>query len=519
MMSGHYQKRGAGQEMLTVETIRKIRLAHHRNGKSIRKTAKDLHLSRNTVRKVIRSDQTAFEYKRRVQHYPMLGGHIKALGERLTSDQNLPQKQRRTCQLLYEELQLEGYNGGYDAVRRYVKRWRQDNSRSKVQVFIPLVFEPGEAFQFDWSHESVQMDGMPTKVKVAHIRLCHSRMFLVVAYPRETQEMVFDAHIRAFEYFGGVCRRGIYDNLKAVVNKILAGKERNFNSRYRQLCSHYLFEPVACTPASGWEKGQVENQVGVVRRRFFTPRLKVKDFKQLNTYLLERCIMWAKTQKHPTLAQRTIWDVYETERPHMMKLPPRFDGYAERPARVSPSSLITFDRNRYSVDCREVGRVVQLRVYADRIVIVSNNEIVGDHPRHFGRSKTVFDPWHYLPVLDRKPGALRNGAPFKGWDLPVAIQRVRNRLKRLYSDWDHQFVGILKAVPICGIEAVEDACQQALELPSVSKEVVLNILHRSRDKKPAKVIDLPERLSLKNKPVADCQRYEMLIKRRRHAAK
>jgi transposase len=163
------------------------------------------------------------------------------LKERLSTDQHLPKKQRRTAQILYEQLQLEGYTGGYDAVRRYVKRWLQDNKRSETQVFIPLVFEPGEepgeAFQFDWSHELVQMGGMPVKVKVAHIRLCHSRLFLTVAYPRETQEMVFDAHIQAFDYFGGVCRRGIYDNLKTVVNKILAGKERNFNSR---------FAPITC---------------------------------------------------------------------------------------------------------------------------------------------------------------------------------------------------------------------------------------------------------------------------------
>ena len=502
-----------------METIRKIRLAVHREGKSIRKTAKDLHLSRNTVRKVIRSDQTLFEYKRRVQPHPKLGDHIDLLKERLSKDQDLPKKQRRTAQILYEELQLEGYAGGYDAVRRYVKHWLKDNKRSQTQVFIPLVFDPGEAFQFDWSHELVQMGGMPVKIKVAHIRLCHSRLFLTVAYPRETQEMVFDAHIRAFDYFGGICRRGIYDNLKTVVNKILAGKERNFNSRFAQLCSHYLFETVACTPAAGWEKGQVENQVGVVRRRFFTPRLKVKDFTELNIYLLERCLTWAKTQRHPTQSEHTVWDVYEAERSYLMNLPPRFDGYAERPARVSPSSLVTFDRNRYSVNCGEVGRVVQLRVYADRIVIVSNNEVVGEHPRQFGRNKTVFDPWHYLPVLDRKPGALRNGAPFKDWDLPVSIRRVQSRLKRLYGDWDHQFVGILKTVPVCGLEAVDGACRQALKMPVVSKEVVLNILHRSQDKEPATVVELPERLMLINEPVADCHRYEMLMDRRQHVAK
>jgi len=501
-----------------VETIRKIRLAIHRDGKSIRKTAKDLCLSRNTVRKVIRSDQTAFVYKRQVQPHPKLGDHIKTLAKRLSADQALPKKQRRTAQILYEQLQLEGYEGGYDAVRRYVKRWQADQRRSAAQVFIPLTFDPGEAFQFDWSHEWVQMAGLPVKVKVAHIRLCYSRLFLTVAYPRETQEMVFDAHLRAFEFFKGVCRRGIYDNLKAVVNKILAGKERNFNSRFTQLCSHYLFEPVACTPGSGWEKGQVENQVGVVRRRFFTPRLKVKDFTALNAYLLERCLTWAKTQKHPTVVDRSIWDVYEAERPYLTGLPPRFDGYAERPARVSPSSLVTFDRNRYSVDCHAVGRVVQLRVYADRIVVVSNGKVIGEHARQFGRNKTVFDPWHYLPVLDRKPGALRNGAPFKDWDLPVAIQRVQRRLKGLYTDWDHQFVSILKTVPVCGLEAVEGACREALKLPVVSKEVVLNLLHRSQDKETVAVIDLPQRLVLKNEPVADCQRYESLLQGGRHAA-
>ena len=501
-----------------METIRKIRLAIHRDGKSIRKTAKDLNLSRNTVRKVIRSDQTAFKYERQEQPRPQLGDHIERLNEWLAADQNLPKKQRRTAQLLYEGLQLEGYQGGYDTLRRYVKRWLRDNHQAGQQVFIPLVFEPGEAFQFDWSHDWVQMGGLPVKVKVAHIRLCHSRLFLAVAYPRETQEMVFDAHMRAFEFFGGGCCRGIYDNLKTVVNKILTGKERNFNNRFVQLCSHYLFEPVACTPAAGWEKGQVENQVGVVRRRFFTPRLKVKDFEELNARLLEHCLSWAKTQKHPQLPDRKVWEVYEAERPYLMKLPPRFDGYAERPARVSPSSLVTFDRNRYSADCREVGRVVQLRVYADRIVIVSRNEIVGDHPRQFGRNKTVFNPWHYLPALGRKPGALRNGAPFKDWDLPVSIQRVQRHLKRLYADWDRQFVGILNMVELCGLEAVDGACRQALKLPVVNKEIVLNILHRSQDIESTAVIDLPERLMLKHEPIADCRRYEILIRRRDHAA-
>ena len=290
--------------MLIVETIRKIRLSVHRDGHSIRHTAKELGVSRNTVRKAVRSQQTAFTYRRSSQPRPVLGAFVERLEKALAEDGKLAKRQRRTGIVLFEQLQAEGYTGGYDSVRRHVRDWRRRQSSLAAEVYIPLVFEPGEAFQFDWSHELVEMAGMPVTVKVAQLRLCHSRHFLVVAYPRETQEMVFDAHMRGFEFFGGVCRRGIYDNLKAAVNKILAGKERSFNNRFGQLCSHYLFEPVACTPAAGWEKGQVENQVGTVRRRFFVPRPKVQDFPELNEYLRERCLQWAKTHPHPDLEVR-----------------------------------------------------------------------------------------------------------------------------------------------------------------------------------------------------------------------
>jgi transposase len=197
--------------MLTVETIRKIRLSVHRDGKSIRRTAKDLRLSRNTVRKAIRTEETAFHYGRRVQPMPKLGRFMEVLERRLAEEQKLPKRERRTAQMFFEELQMEGYTGGYDSVRRQVRRWRWEQKVLAEQVFIPLVFDPGEAFQFDWSHEWVEMAGMPAKVKVAHLRLCHSRVFLCVAYPRETQEMVFDAHIRAFDFFGS-SQQSVGDN-------------------------------------------------------------------------------------------------------------------------------------------------------------------------------------------------------------------------------------------------------------------------------------------------------------------
>ena len=180
---------------------------------------------------------------------------------------------------------------------------RGANASATASAFVPLTFAPGEAYQFDWSHEIVVMDGVTTTVKVAHVRLCHSRMMFVRAYPRETQEMVFDAHERAFAFFRGACARGIYDNMKTAVETIFVGKDRQYNRRFLQMCSHHLVEPVACTPASGWEKGQVENQVGLVRERFFTPRLRFKSYDELNAWLLDKCIAWAKAHR-PSRAAR-----------------------------------------------------------------------------------------------------------------------------------------------------------------------------------------------------------------------
>ena len=169
-------------------------------------------------------------------------------------------------------------------------------------------------------------------VKVAHVRLCHSRAFFLAAYPRESQEMVFDSHARAFEFFGGVPRRGIYDNLKPAVDAVFVGKDRQYNRRFLQMCSHHLVEPVACTPASGWEKGQVENQVGLVRERFFTPKPRFKSYDELNAWLLDRCLVFAKAHPHTEWPDRTIWEVFEEERPRLVPYRGRFDGFHALPA-------------------------------------------------------------------------------------------------------------------------------------------------------------------------------------------
>ena len=189
-------------------------------------------------------------------------------------------RERLTLMRLFEQLRAEGYEGSYDAVRRYAKAWKHRRNASVSEAYVPLVFAPGEAYQFDCSHEIVVIDGVTRTAKVAHLRLSYSRMAYVRAYPRESQERVFDAHNRAFALFGGACARGIYDNMKTAVDTVFVGKVRTFNRRFEQRMSHYLVEPVACTPGAGWEKGQVESQVGTFRDRLFTPRLRFQKLRR-----------------------------------------------------------------------------------------------------------------------------------------------------------------------------------------------------------------------------------------------
>ncbi len=458
---------------------------------------------------MIRSGATEFRYERGTQPQPKIGPWREQLDALLLENDGKPAREQLTFIRLFEELRGLGYEGSYDAVRRYAIGWRKARGAATAPAFVPLTFAPGEAYQFVWSHEIVVLNGATVTVKVAHMRLCHSRMLFARAYPRETQEMVFDAHDGGFAFFKGACTRGIYDNMKTAVDAIFVGKERKYKRRFLQMGSHYLVDPVACTPASGWEKGQIENQVGLVRERFFTPRLRFKNLDELNAWLLDKCVAYAKAHKHPEIADRTVFEVFEDERPKLVQLRSRFDGFHATPCSVSKTCLVRFDNNKYSVRASAVGRLVELQAYADRVVIRQDGMIVGEHQRRFGRGETAYNPWHYVPVLAKKPGALRNGAPFKDWLLPGAIEQIRKKLAGS-DDGDRQMVKILAAALDDGLAAVESACAEALADNVYSADVILNILARRRDPPPPLTIATPDALKLQRPPEADCARYDRL---------
>jgi hypothetical protein len=237
------------------------------------------------------------------------------------------------------------------------------------------------------------------------------------------------------------------------------------------------------------------------------------DLTELNAHLAARCAEIARERRHPEQVEKTIAEVWVEERASLRAMPAPFDGYAEKSCGVSATALVNFERNRYSVECRYVGRAVTVRAYAERIVVVCEGRIIGEHPRCFARHQVLYNPWHYVPALARKPGALRNGAPFKDWNLPEPMTRLRERLVR-HSDGDRQFVEILSMVTLYGLDAVSAACAAALEERVAASAHVVNLLHRASAPERAPPLQVPQALKLAIEPAANCDRYEGLLRLR-----
>ncbi len=501
-----------------------IRRWAFRDGMSIREITRRTGLSRNTIRKYLRSD--AVEPKFEIVVRPSrLDPYAERLSGWLKTEMTRSRKQRRTGKQIHADLVALGYDGSYSRVAAFIRAWRANRQVQEQTTgrgtFVPLVFESGEAFQFDWSEDWAVLGGERLKLQAAHTKLSHSRAFIVRAYPLQTHEMLFDAHQHAFRVLGGVPRRGIYDNMKTAVDRIGTGKARQVNARFAAMASHYLFEPEFCNPASGWEKGQVEKNVQDARRRLWQRLPAFPHLDALNAWLEEQCIAeWAQIP-HGNFPG-TVADIWAQEVPDLMKPGRPFDGFVEHTKRVSPTCLVHFDRNRYSVPASFANRPVSMRIYPDRIVVVAEGQRVCEHARvidrtHRSPGRTIYDWRHYLAVVQRKPGAMRNGAPFI--ELPDAFRQLRQQLLRR-TGGDREMVDILALVLQHDEQAVLCAVELALEAGVATKTHILNILHRLVDGKTASVtpIDASQALVLRREPQADVGRYDTLMKEVRHAS-
>jgi transposase len=482
----------------------------------LREIARRTGLSRNTIKKYLNAG--TIEPKFTTPPRPSkLDPFADKLAGWLKSEAGKSRKQRRTAKQLHADLVALGYNGSYGRVAAFARAWKAERQREQQMTgrgtFVPLVFQPGEAFQFDWSEDYAVLGGERTKLQVAHIKLSHSRAFLLRAYLLQTHEMLFDAHWHGFRVFGGVPGRGIYDNMKTAVDRVGRGKERQVNIRFLAMTNHYVFEPQFCNPASGWEKGQVEKNVQDARPRLWQPMPNFPDLAALNAWLEQRCMELWHEIPHGVLPG-SIADVWGEEQAALMPLPPAFDGFAEQSKRVSPTCLINFERNRYSVPASFANRPVSLRVYPDRIVVAAEGQILCEHARviersHHLPSRTIFDWRHYLAVIQRKPGALRNGAPFA--ELPPAFRQLQDQMLRRPGG-DREMVDILALVLHHDEQAVLTAVELALAEGVATKTHVLNLLHRLIDGKTigGPDIDTPQALILRHEPKANVERYDGL---------
>ena len=505
-----------------------IRRMHLRQKLSIREIARLTGASRNTVTKHLAANTTEPHFAT-PERQSKLDPFAEKLAGWLKTEAGKSRKERRTVKQLHADLVALGFSGSYARVAAFARQWRADRQREQQTTgrgtFVPLSFRPAEAFQFDWSEDFAVLGGEPTKLQMAHIKLAHSRAFLLRGYPLQTHEMLFDAHWHAFRVFGGVPGRGIYDNMKTAVDRVGRGKERQINIRFLAMTNHYVYEPDFCNPAAGWEKGQVEKNVRDSRHQMLQCMPDFPALATLNAWLEQRSLeLWRETPhgKQPPLthasmrcrATGTIADVWVEEQAALMPLPVAFDGFIELSKRVSPTCLISFDRNRYSVPASFANRPVSLRIYPDRLVVASEGNILCEHARVIQRShhlpaKTIYDWRHYLAVVQRKPGALRNGAPFL--ELPHAFRQLQDHMLRKPGG-DREMVDILALVLQHDEQAVLAAVEMALEGGVPTKTHVLNILHRLVDGKVigGPPLDTPQALVLHSEPKANVERYDDL---------
>jgi transposase len=490
--------------------LARIRRMHLRDGVSIREIVRRTGLARTTVKAWLRRvDAIEPIYTRR----PPIGkfdewnayvvSAVKANAQRSI-------RERRTVKAIYDQMRALGFEGSYSTVTLWARSIQLRQDCEHRVAYVPLSFDLGDTFQFDWSCEYAVIEGIRRRLEVAHTKLAASRAFWLTAYHTQTHEMLFDAHTRAFSAFGGVPRRGVYDNMKTAVDRIGTGKARSVNARFQVMCSHYLFEPEFCNPASGWEKGIVEKNVQDRRRQIWreVAERRWDSLAELNEWLGKRCRDCWTEMAHPEWRTLTVAEVLEDERVTLMPCPKPFDAHVELMVRVSATALVTFQRNRYSVPTEYAHCALSLRAYPTEVRLFSNGVQVAQHERSFERDMTYYDWQHYIKLLERKPGALRNGAPFK--TMPESMQLLQRQLLRRPGG-DRAMAQVLSLVPVHGVDTVLVAVELALEAGRPSIDHVLNVVNRLKDRPPpsAEVIE-NERLSLDVQPTANVGRYDFL---------
>lgn len=461
--------------MIKMAHVEDIRKRLHVEGKSLRQVAKELRVSRHTVAKY--ANQTDIpKYNRQVPYTsPVMTEQYREQIERLLAEnETLPRKQRWIGHTIFLELQKNGYTGSEPTVRRYIAQHRKE--KRKRTAFVPLVYEPGEVAEVDFGEAQVRLKGELVKVQMLCFRLRWSHMPFVVAYPNQRQEAMFDGLQRAMTALGGCPDRLTSDNMRQMVKKILEGKNRQEQDAYRQFRTHFLIDSNFCNPASGHEKGSVENLVGFAQRNIVGPRMEAQSWVELNEKLWANCLTYAtRRMRGETL---TVHERWQQEKRVLGPLPSHpFDCCRTRPVTSNGTALVSFESNRYSVPVQHAGRPLMLKAYWDCVKIYYGLEQVAVHPRSYEREQEVLDLDHYLDLLQQKPGALNQARPFRQATLPTAYHTLRAAMRE-HGRSDREFIRVLMLHREFAAADVEAAVTEVLRAGATQFEAVRQLLVR-----------------------------------------
>ena len=438
-----------------------------RDGKSIRQIAREFGLSRITIRKALKNPEPVAATRDRPA--PKLGPFQATIDQILADDESAPPKQWHTAAQVFRRLRGEhGYRGGYAQVQRYVFKHR----RRHEETFIPLGHLPGQRLEADFGHIHVDFPDGRRLVPFLVTAWAYSNAPFVIALPFERTEAILAGMVAAFEFHGAVPREVWWDNPRTVATLILQGRERRLHPRCAALASHYLFDPLFCTPGRGNEKPDAEGTVKAVQRRFATPVPRAADLDELNTFLRGCCEAERRRVVDSLSGPFLIADRLAEDLAAAAPLPAHpFDPCVLRPAvAVDKYQTVAFDGNRYSVPRAFAFRMVTVKGYVDRVVVTAGGQVVAAHPRCLRKREMVLEPIHYLAALGAKPGALDHAPVFRDWKLPACFAEFRAELERLHGTMSgsRRFVPVLQLLgehPMSRVSRAIEDCRRD-HLPS-----------------------------------------------------
>jgi transposase len=469
--------------MFTVELYAGIRRAVMVDGLSRREAAKRFGVHRNTITKMLQFSVPPGYRRRERPMSKKLGPFMVWIDKVLEEDRSVHKKQRHTAQRIFERLRdEEGFSGGYTIVREYVARAML---RSR-EMFIPLSHRPGHA-QADFGQADAYISGKKVRFHYFCMDLPHSDGCFVKAYPAETAEAFCDGHVAAFEFFGGVPQSILFDNTRLAVAKIVKGGKRLRSQMFSELQSHYLFADRFGRPGKGNDKGKVEGLVGYVRRNFMTPLPVVDCFDALNARFLDACIK--RRQAILRGQATTIGERMQADISAFMPLPlAPYDACHKVATRVSSLSLVRYRNNDYSVPTRYGHQEVLAKGYVDRVEIVYRGETIATHIRSYDRAEFIYNPLHYLALLEQKSKALDQAAPFDEWVFSECIHRLRRLMEaRMGNPGRREFIQVLRLMEDFHQHQVEQAVADALRLGAISFDAVKMLLLARLENRPARL--------------------------------